>query len=93
MKVSALLESMPGVGKVRAKQIMERLGIAESRRVRGPGARTASGSRWSSESAAGLSGAAEAAKRRRRGGGRRSVADPRLIARRRAPDPGPSRPG
>ena len=31
MKVSALLESMPGVGKVRAKQIMERLGIAESR--------------------------------------------------------------
>lgn len=37
MKVSALLESMPGVGKVRAKQIMERLGIAESRRVRGLG--------------------------------------------------------
>jgi len=35
MKVSALLESLPGVGKVRAKQIMERLGIAESRRVRG----------------------------------------------------------
>jgi len=32
-----LLESMPGVGKVRAKQIMERLGIAESRRVRGLG--------------------------------------------------------
>ena len=27
MKVSALLESLPGVGKVRAKQIMERLGI------------------------------------------------------------------
>ena len=38
MKVSALLESMPGVGKVRARQIMERLGIAESRRVRGLGA-------------------------------------------------------
>jgi transposase len=37
MKVSALLESMPGVGKVRAKQIMERLGISESRRVRGLG--------------------------------------------------------
>lgn len=35
MKVSALLESLPGVGKVRAKQIMERLGISESRRVRG----------------------------------------------------------
>ncbi|CAL9388485.1 hypothetical protein SUDANB120_01204 [Streptomyces sp. enrichment culture] len=37
MKVSALLESLPGVGKVRAKQIMERLGISESRRVRGLG--------------------------------------------------------
>jgi transposase len=37
MKVSALLESLPGVGKVRAKQIMERLGIAESRRIRGLG--------------------------------------------------------
>jgi ribosomal protein S13 len=30
--------TMPGVGKVRARQIMERLGIAESRRVRGLGA-------------------------------------------------------
>jgi ribosomal protein S13 len=38
MKVSALLESMPGVGKVRARQLMERLGIAETRRVRGLGA-------------------------------------------------------
>jgi hypothetical protein len=38
MKVSALLESLPGVGKVRAKQIMDRLGIADSRRVRGLGA-------------------------------------------------------
>jgi ribosomal protein S13 len=28
---------MPGVGKVRAARIMERLGIAESRRVRGLG--------------------------------------------------------
>lgn len=37
MKVSALLESMPGVGKVRAKQIMEEIGIAETRRVRGLG--------------------------------------------------------
>ena len=36
-KVSALLESMPGVGKVRARQIMERLGIAENRRARGLG--------------------------------------------------------
>lgn len=38
MKVSALLEALPGVGKVRASQIMERLGIADSRRVRGLGA-------------------------------------------------------
>ena len=38
MKVSALLESLPGVGKVRAKQIMERLSISETRRVRGLGA-------------------------------------------------------
>jgi hypothetical protein len=38
MKVSALLTAMPGVGKVRAAQIMERLGIAENRKVRGLGA-------------------------------------------------------
>ncbi len=38
MKVSALLESMPGVGRVRAKQIMAEVGISESRRVRGLGA-------------------------------------------------------
>jgi hypothetical protein len=37
MKVSALLEAMPGVGKVRAQRIMERLGISPSRRVRGLG--------------------------------------------------------
>jgi hypothetical protein len=37
MKVTALLESMPGVGKVRARQIMERLAISPSRRVRGLG--------------------------------------------------------
>ena len=37
LKVISLLESLPGVGKVRAKQIMERLGISESRRVRGLG--------------------------------------------------------
>ena len=39
IKVTALLESMPGVGKVRARQIMERLDIAENRRVRGLGDR------------------------------------------------------
>lgn len=38
MKVSAILESMPGVGKVRARKLMEQLGISESRRVRGLGA-------------------------------------------------------
>lgn len=38
MKVSALLESMPGVGRVRARQMMEEIGISESRRVRGLGA-------------------------------------------------------
>ncbi len=39
MKVSALLEAMPGVGKVRARQIMEEFAISESRRVRGLGAK------------------------------------------------------
>ena len=39
MKVQALLEAMPGVGKVRATQIMERLEIAPSRRLRGLGDR------------------------------------------------------
>jgi transposase len=34
-----LLQSMPGLGKIRAKQTMERLGIAESRRVRGLGSK------------------------------------------------------
>lgn len=37
MRVSALLESMPGVGRVRARQIMDEVGIAQSRRVRGLG--------------------------------------------------------
>lgn len=37
MKVAALLESLPGVGKVRATQIMEQIGIAATRRVRGLG--------------------------------------------------------
>ena len=37
MRVVDLLQAMPGLGKVRATQMMERLGIAESRRVRGLG--------------------------------------------------------
>ena len=39
MKVSALLEAMPGVGKVRAAAIMGDLEIAPSRRLRGLGDR------------------------------------------------------
>ncbi len=37
MKISAVLEALPGVGKVRAKKIMEKLDISTSRRVRGLG--------------------------------------------------------
>jgi hypothetical protein len=37
MRVSAVLESMPGGGKVRAQRIMEKIGISASRRVRGLG--------------------------------------------------------
>jgi excinuclease UvrABC nuclease subunit len=39
MKVSSVLEALPGVGKVRARKIMERLDISISRRVRGLGAK------------------------------------------------------
>jgi hypothetical protein len=39
MKVSALLESLPGYGKAKAAKVMEDLGISESRRVQGLGAR------------------------------------------------------
>ena len=39
MKVSNVLESLPGVGKVRARKIMEKLDISASRRVRGLGAK------------------------------------------------------
>ena len=41
MKVSALLESLPGVGRVRARQIMDEVGISGSRRVRGLGSNQA----------------------------------------------------
>ena len=37
LKVLAMLESLPGVGKVKAKAIMDDIGIAETRRVRGLG--------------------------------------------------------
>src|SRR4051794_30264837 len=38
MKVVTLLESLPGVGKVRARRMMEEKKISEARRVRGLGA-------------------------------------------------------
>lgn len=38
IKVSAVLASMPKTGKIKSKRIMERLGIAENRRIRGLGA-------------------------------------------------------
>ncbi|MFV0534093.1 MAG: integration host factor, actinobacterial type [Cumulibacter sp.] len=37
--IVTVLESMPGIGKVKAGRIMERVGISESRRVRGLGAK------------------------------------------------------
>lgn len=36
-RVTAVLESMPRVGKVRARRLMERLDISSSRRLRGLG--------------------------------------------------------
>ncbi|MEG3587226.1 MAG: integration host factor, actinobacterial type [Actinomycetota bacterium] len=36
-KVLAILESMPKIGKVKARRIMQDIGIAESRRLRGLG--------------------------------------------------------
>jgi hypothetical protein len=38
MRVAALLEAVPGIGKIRAAALMQRLKISESRRVRGLGA-------------------------------------------------------
>ena len=39
MKVSALIESLPGFGKAKAAKIMSELGISATRRVKGLGAR------------------------------------------------------
>lgn len=39
MRVAALLEAVPGIGKVRAAGIMQRLEISPTRRVRGLGAK------------------------------------------------------
>lgn len=38
IKVLAVLESLPGVGKVKARRTIEEIGISETRRVRGLGA-------------------------------------------------------
>ena len=37
LKVVSLLESLPGVGKVKARKVMEDVGIADNRRVQGLG--------------------------------------------------------
>ena len=37
LKVSALLESLPGIGKIKARAIMAEIGISETRRLRGRG--------------------------------------------------------
>ena len=39
LKVSALIESLPGYGKAKAAKIMDELGISPTRRVKGLGAR------------------------------------------------------
>ena len=39
MKVATVLESLPGVGKVRARKLMEKLDISATRRIRGLGAK------------------------------------------------------
>jgi len=37
MKVLSVLESLPGLGKVKARRLMEEVGISETRRVQGLG--------------------------------------------------------
>ena len=39
MKVLAVLEALPGTGKVKARRLMESVGISETRRLQGLGAR------------------------------------------------------
>jgi hypothetical protein len=38
LKCVSMLESLPGVGKVKARRLMEQIGIADNRRVQGLGA-------------------------------------------------------
>ena len=37
MKVLAVLESLPGLGKVKARRLMDEIGISEARRIQGLG--------------------------------------------------------
>ena len=37
LKVQSMLESLPGVGKVKARKVMDEIGIADNRRVQGLG--------------------------------------------------------
>ena len=37
LKVVSLLESLPGVGKVKARKVMDEVGIAANRRIQGLG--------------------------------------------------------
>lgn len=39
LKVVAVLESLPGMGKVKARRLMEEIGISESRRLQGLGSK------------------------------------------------------
>lgn len=39
MKVSSMLESLPGIGKARAQKIMQEAGISPTRRVQGLGSK------------------------------------------------------
>jgi hypothetical protein len=39
LKVESLIGAMPGMGKIKARRLMETLGIAENRRIRGLGDR------------------------------------------------------
>ncbi len=38
MSVKSVIESIPGIGKLRASKLMQELGISESRKIRGLGA-------------------------------------------------------
>jgi len=39
MKVASVLPSLPGMGKVKTKRLMEEFGIADNRRIRGLGSK------------------------------------------------------